>query len=232
MSVPQEHQLYLQRTGYAPGQRCGLSAEEAALLDRYGHWLEALASGAIAPATPQQRQFLLVAQGQATPQTPFERVWRKLRATDKTPPERPVAFEAEDKVAQLADAKRYLDDLQARQAAERQAVLNKVRAELDAVEARHAEPLSEANRAVADLEAEVRAEVLRLGKSLGTGPLRVLYCRGRTTWDSKGLASYAAGHPEIERFRKVGEPSVQIRYPRGGPAESLPAPPHSSDDEG
>ena len=61
-------------------------------------------------------------------------------------------------------------------------------------------------------EAEVRAEVLRQGKSAGEGPVRAIYYRGRVTWDSKGLAQYAEAHPEVEQFRKVGAPSVAIRY--------------------
>jgi hypothetical protein len=33
----------------------------------------------------------------------------------------------------------------------------------------------------------------------------------RVTWDNKSMAVYASLHPEVLAYRKVGEPSVQIR---------------------
>jgi len=33
----------------------------------------------------------------------------------------------------------------------------------------------------------------------------------RITWDTKGMAAYSALHPDVLAYRKVGEPSVQIR---------------------
>jgi hypothetical protein len=37
------------------------------------------------------------------------------------------------------------------------------------------------------------------------------FVKGRTTWDNKSLEGYAAAHPEILAFRKIGEPSVSIK---------------------
>jgi hypothetical protein len=63
-----------------------------------------------------------------------------------------------------------------------------------------------------ELEAEVRAEVLRLGQSVRREGVWAVFSRGRVTWDSKGLTQYAQAHPEVEKFRKVGKPIVAIRY--------------------
>ena len=54
-------------------------SEEIALLARFGHWMHALASGAIAPVTAERRHFLAVVQHEAVAETPFESVWTKLR---------------------------------------------------------------------------------------------------------------------------------------------------------
>jgi hypothetical protein len=39
-----------------------------------------------------------------------------------------------------------------------------------------------------------------------------IFYRGAITWDSKGLAAYAQSHPDVEKFRRVGQPRVLIRY--------------------
>jgi hypothetical protein len=56
-----------------------------------------------------------------------------------------------------------------------------------------------------------------------------VYSKPRVTFDSKGLQEYAVTHPEIEKFKKVGNPIVSIRYdaagdpalPQGEPPEAL-----------
>ena len=47
------------------------------ILKEFGKWLSGLASGRIKPYTPKQRLFVLVAQGKAEPETPFEQLWVK-----------------------------------------------------------------------------------------------------------------------------------------------------------
>lgn len=41
--------------------------------------------------------------------------------------------------------------------------------------------------------------------------LMAVWSKPRVTWDSKGLLGYMVAHPEIEAFKRVGEPSVSIR---------------------
>ncbi len=41
--------------------------------------------------------------------------------------------------------------------------------------------------------------------------LMAVYALGRITWDTQALNGYAAAHPELKDFRKVGKPSVSIR---------------------
>lgn len=57
----------------------------------------------------------------------------------------------------------------------------------------------------------VKASVIAEGESVKGERLQAVWVKGRTSWDTKALDGYSAAHPEIERFRKVGEPNVTIR---------------------
>jgi uncharacterized protein YifE (UPF0438 family) len=228
MTIPPEHQNYLRRKDYTPRRADAFSVEETAVLSAYGHWMEALAAGRIAPATPEQTHFLQVARGEAEPETLFERVWRKVCDSQagpaSTPPladghraDPPAELPSEPhregtKLEQLSEVRAYLEGLRSQQEAERESVLRAVQADLDAIEAKYAQRLQDATQAMTELEAEVKAEALHQGKSLRLGGVQVVFYRGRVTWDSRGLEQYAEQNPEVQQFRKVGEPSVSIRY--------------------
>jgi len=66
-------------------------------------------------------------------------------------------------------------------------------------------------KSIADLEYEIKSDVLTEGKSVKSAHLHAVYTNGRVSWDAKGLDGYATAHPEIEKFKKVGDPSVSIR---------------------
>jgi hypothetical protein len=57
----------------------------------------------------------------------------------------------------------------------------------------------------------VKESVIAGGESVKGEFLHAVYVKGRTTWETKLLDGFAAAHPEILQFRKVGEPSVTIR---------------------
>src|SRR5262245_31123471 len=75
-------------------------AEEVAALTESGSFLEALASGAARPTTPEQEYFLRVDRGEAEPRTVAERAWVRLKARrefenadrEKPPPEPPKDY--------------------------------------------------------------------------------------------------------------------------------------------
>lgn len=58
---------------------------------------------------------------------------------------------------------------------------------------------------------EVKHEVVELGETVKGTFLMAVYSKGRVSWDTKALEGYITAHPEIEKFRKQGEPSVSIR---------------------
>ncbi len=63
----------------------------------------------------------------------------------------------------------------------------------------------------AGLEAAIKAEVLRAGKTIKGTYHSFVWNKGRVSWDTKALDGYAKAHPEIEAFRSEGNPSVSVR---------------------
>lgn len=63
----------------------------------------------------------------------------------------------------------------------------------------------------AELTSQIREVVIKAGGSVKGRFLQAVYNKGRTTWDTKALEGYAVAHPEIEKLKKIGEPSVSIR---------------------
>lgn len=68
---------------------------------------------------------------------------------------------------------------------------------------------------IAALDAEIRAEVLAAGTTAKGTSLICTWNKPRVSWDTKGLDGYAVAHPELNAFRKEGEPSVTIKAVRG-----------------
>ena len=92
-----------------------------------------------------------------------------------------------------------------------EALLAPLAAQLAQLNAQRADDLASFDGAIAELTAEVKADVLAHGETVKGAHLMAVWVKGRTSWDSKRLDGYAAAHPEIETFRSVGEPSVTIR---------------------
>ena len=62
------------------------------------------------------------------------------------------------------------------------------------------------------LEIEIREEVLITGVGVKktVSNYGVSFVKGRVSWDTKALEGYAAAHSEIDKFKKIGKPSVRI----------------------
>lgn len=97
-----------------------------------------------------------------------------------------------------------------RQAAIDAIMTDEVKAQLAAIDAEF-DPFTDAvGKTIKLLESEIKVAVLSSGISV-KGACTATYVKGRVSWDTRALTGYAAAHPEIERFKKVGEPSVRIR---------------------
>lgn len=61
------------------------------------------------------------------------------------------------------------------------------------------------------LRAQITAAVLARGESVKGKYLQAVWSKPRVSWDTRALEGYAAAHPELHGFKKVGEPSVSFR---------------------
>lgn len=90
-------------------------------------------------------------------------------------------------------------------------ILASVQPALDAAEQEYRDQQAPVAQAAQELEEEIKGAVLQQGASTKGKALQAIYTKGRVTWDGKALHSYAETHPEINKFSKVGKPSVSIR---------------------
>jgi hypothetical protein len=211
MDTPAQQITPLQRTNYPVPASARLTDQERGLLTRYGYWLEALATGSVSPTTPEQMQFVRVAQEGEEPQSAFEVAWVKCRqaVTTPTPPGRRELAMIFNK---LMVARTALANTKDEYSALRIAILEQVREQLDALDAGFADRLADTEAEATRLEAEARQAVVDHGASFWHEGVHAVYTRSRVTWDGKGLAAFAETHPEVTRFRKVSAPSVSLRY--------------------
>lgn len=223
MPTPPDHAELLKRTDYPVPPAAPLTDAERRIVARFGYWMEGLAVGAIAPATPDQEHFVLAVRGMEDPTSEFERAWVKARESSPAPAAPP---------ASLADAARRLEETRAAFLAAQQEyafrqmdVMAKVRPELDALDAELLPRVKALQQEMADLEATLKDGVRAGGRSFYHRGFRVLYSKGRVTFDAKGLQQYAVTHPEVNRFRKVGQPVVSLRY--SSPGDPVAPPPES-----
>ena len=84
--------------------------------------------------------------------------------------------------------------------------------------------MPEAAEAATTAEQTARDIVLRTGKSVHLVGIRATYSSPRVSWDTPKLEAYAAAHPEVLAFRKLGKPFVNLRFlDANAPAEPKPS---------
>ncbi len=220
MQDPKDHAGFLARHDYPVAPMAQITDAQRSLLTRYGHWLSALADGTIEPATAEQQHFVRAVRGEVAPQSAFEIAWVEHHRALRAPAQEAdlAAALAQVEAARLAVAA-ATDHYETRRAE----ILHRVQDELDALEVEftaRVEPLrQESGRA----EQAARAAVLAYGASFRHGRVQAIYARGRVTWDTKGLTQYLESHPEVARYRRIGQPSVSFRLrPQDPPAPRGP----------
>ncbi len=216
MTLPADHAALLRRKDF-PVPEGGLAPDERDLLARYGHWMQALAEGRIAPTTPDQEQFIRAARGDAEPRSPFEAVWVKRQALLR-PPETADPIGLADRFQRLQAARAAAAYARAEREARRAVLLAPLKPALDALEGEYAARIEEIDAEAARLEAEAREAVLAHGASFRHAGINATFSRGRVTWDGKGLAEYMEQNPEVGVYRRVGKPVVALRFLDGDEA--------------
>jgi hypothetical protein len=185
---------------------------ERELLSRYGYWLEALATAALSPSTAEQIQFVRVARGEAEPRSAFEVAWAKNRWAAGSARPRVGPMELAGRLERLQAARIAAVAVHEEYDERRTAIMEQVRPLLEELDAEFSERLRTTGEEASRLEAEAREAVLAFGASFRHAGVRAVYARPRITWDSRGLIQYMETHPEVAEFRRVGKPSVSLRF--------------------
>jgi len=122
-----------------------------------------------------------------------------------------MSEEITNKLDQLANflAQRDVLNLQKKELID-QVLTPEIRARLEEIDSEFAGKLEAVDTNIEVLEEEVRQAALRHGASVKGTFLRVVWHKGRISWDTRSLDEYAEVHPEITGFRKQGEPYVSI----------------------
>jgi hypothetical protein len=89
-----------------------------------------------------------------------------------------------------------------------------IRQQIKDIESEFAPKIEELNNDVVDIENSIKLEVLILGHTEQGNDLEAVYCAGRTSWDTKGLDAAIKVLPQLEQFKKLGDPYVTIRARR------------------
>lgn len=86
-----------------------------------------------------------------------------------------------------------------------------IRSKLDAVELEFSELIHAVEENIQIAKERIKPSVLRFGSTVKGMGLQVVYYKGRVSWDTQSLDSYAVSHPEILQFRRQTKPSVSFR---------------------
>lgn len=223
MGLPAEHTALIQRTGFPIPDDAMLQAQERELLTRYGYWLEALANYTLVPVTTEQKRFVQVAHGEVEAQSAFEIAWVKCRQATPLAQQAVGPLEVADRLSRLDKARKTANTIQDEYKAWRIAILEQVRSQLEELDAEYADRFEATSDEASRLEREARQAVLAHGASFKHGSVHAVYARGSVTWDGKGLSQYLETNPDIGKFRRVGSPSVRLRYQASEEPAALPS---------
>jgi HEAT repeat protein len=123
-----------------------------------------------------------------------------------------MSTDISQKIDQLANYQAQRDVLEL----EKQSLIDQlmppeIKARIEEIEAEFSGKREAVDGNIAQLESEIKEEVIRHGATVKGSFLRVVYHPGRVTWDTKSLDAYARARPELLEFRKQGEPFVSIQ---------------------
>lgn len=117
------------------------------------------------------------------------------------------------KLQMYAELKAQRDVVQLHYADLRKEIIPKeIQDQLDDVSAEEGMTLESLDFSIQELEKEIKDDVVALGATVKAGNVQAIFTKPRITWDTKALEVYATMHPELERYKKVGQPYTVIKF--------------------
>jgi hypothetical protein len=86
-----------------------------------------------------------------------------------------------------------------------------IKAKIDEVEAEFQQQEEIISQSIDSLENEIKADTAKFGATVKSSGLMAVWSKGRITWDTKGLTSFAGSHPEVLEYRREGKPIISVR---------------------
>jgi hypothetical protein len=86
-----------------------------------------------------------------------------------------------------------------------------IKAKIDEVEAEFKQQEEIIAKSIDALESEIKADTSIFGATVKSSGYMAVWSKGRITWDTKGLTSFAGSHPEVMEYRREGKPIVSVR---------------------
>ena len=113
---------------------------------------------------------------------------------------------------QLAELQAQLEVIRlSKHAAIDTVITPEIKARLDEIDAEFDPQNDSIEVAIDALTTNIKAEVITTGASVKGAHLQAVYTKGRVSWDTKIIEGLAVVFPDLEKARKIGDPSVSIR---------------------
>jgi hypothetical protein len=119
-------------------------------------------------------------------------------------------------IAQKLDRLSRLYEQKQKYSSEKQEIINglitpEIKAKIDEVEAEFKQQEEIIIKSIDSLESEIKADTAKFGSTVRSSGFMAVWSKGRITWDTKGLTSFAGSHPEVLEYKREGNPIVSVR---------------------
>lgn len=86
-----------------------------------------------------------------------------------------------------------------------------IRDKITEIEAEYLPKAEAMGKQISQLSESIKTKTAEHGSTVKGRWLQSVWGKGHVTWDDKALTGYMVDHPELEKFRKQGAPSISIR---------------------
>ena len=118
----------------------------------------------------------------------------------------------EEKLNKLYELKTVMTETEERKQAEIDTILTpEILAQVEEIRKKWADTTESMTAEIAELEADIKADVLSCGETVKGARLMAVWNKGRVSWDGKKLDGMRALIPQLDTARKVADPTVTIR---------------------
>lgn len=118
----------------------------------------------------------------------------------------------QEKLDRLYELKTVMTETEERKQAEIDMILTpEILAQVEEIRKKWADTTESMTAEIAELEADIKADVLSCGETVKGARLMAVWNKGRVSWDGKKLDGMRALIPQLDTARKVSDPTVTIR---------------------